>query len=63
MYAALWRVLPGPAFVKFLELLVLVAAAVMACFLWLFPAVAPHMPFNDSTVGDQAPTTSVTTAR
>ncbi|XVX20338.1 hypothetical protein ACQP1U_00225 [Actinomycetota bacterium] len=62
MYAALWRALPGPAVVKLLQLLVLVAAVVMACFLWLFPAVAPHMPFNDSTVSGQTPTTSATTA-
>jgi hypothetical protein len=29
---------------------VLVVAVVAACFLWVFPAVAPYVPFNDQTV-------------
>ena len=31
--------------------LALVAAVVAVLFLWVFPAIAPHMPFNDQTVG------------
>lgn len=50
MYAALWRSLPGPAWVKALQCLVLLLAVVAVCFVWLFPAVAPYMPFNDNTV-------------
>ena len=50
MYAALWRALPGPRWVKALQCLVLVLAVVAVCFVWLFPAVAPYMPFNDNTV-------------
>ena len=50
MYAALWRVLPGPRWVKAVQCLVLVLAVVAVCFVWLFPAVAPYMPFNDNTV-------------
>ena len=37
MYAALWRVLPGPWFVKALILLVAVAAILTALVLWVFP--------------------------
>lgn len=50
MYGALWRILPGPAWVRVLILLVLVAAVVAACFTWVFPALAPYMPFNQITV-------------
>lgn len=36
--------------------LVLLAAVVAFCFLWLFPRIAPSMPFNDNTVdGASAP--------
>jgi hypothetical protein len=36
--------------VRLLLVVVLVAAGVAACFLWVFPAVAPYVPFNDQTV-------------
>jgi hypothetical protein len=52
MYGWLWRVLPGAAWVRVLTLLVLLAAVVAACFTWIFPAVAPLMPFNDITVDE-----------
>jgi hypothetical protein len=52
VYGWLWRHLPGPVAVKGVLASLLVLAAVAACYLWLFPAVAPHMPFNDSTVGE-----------
>jgi hypothetical protein len=50
MYGALWRVLPGPWPVKLLLCLVLVVAVVAVCFQWLFPAIAPYMPFNGNSV-------------
>ncbi len=40
MYAALWRVLPGPWFVRVLILLVLVAAVLYALAFWVFPWVS-----------------------
>ncbi|UJP41877.1 hypothetical protein [Cellulomonas palmilytica] len=52
MYGWLWRHLPGPAVVRVLLLAVLAAAVLAACFQWVFPAVAPYMPFNDTTVGE-----------
>ncbi|WP_336921503.1 hypothetical protein [Aquipuribacter sp. SD81] len=50
MYGALFRALPGPTALRVVQLLVLVLAVVAVCFLWLFPAVAPYVPFNDQTV-------------
>lgn len=50
MYGWLWRALPGPAWLRVVELAVLAVAVVAACFLWVFPAIAPHLPFNEITV-------------
>ncbi len=52
MYGWLWRHLPGPAVVRVLIAALLAAAALAACFLWLYPAIAPYMPFNETTVGE-----------
>jgi hypothetical protein len=51
IYGALWRVLAGPPVLKALQALVLLAAVVAVLFLWVFPRIAPAMPFNDNTVG------------
>ena len=58
MYAALWRSLPGPPAAKAAQCLILAIVAVAFCFLWLFPRIAPYMPFNDGTV--DTPTTGQT---
>jgi hypothetical protein len=50
MYGFIWRHLPGPLLVRILLALVLVAAVVAVLFLWVFPALAPIMPFNNGTV-------------
>ncbi|HEY0118420.1 MAG TPA: hypothetical protein VGC04_06550 [Cellulomonas sp.] len=52
MYGWLWRHLPGPVPARVALAVVLAAVVLAACFLWLYPALAPHMPFNDTTVGD-----------
>ena len=52
MYGWLWRALPGPWWLRVLIALVLAVAVVAACFLWVFPAVSPFMPFNDITVDE-----------
>jgi len=57
MYAALWRVLPGGRAAKLLQCLLLAALVVAVLFLWVFPAVAPHLPFEDVTI---EPTTGAT---
>ncbi|WP_192796664.1 hypothetical protein [Serinicoccus kebangsaanensis] len=53
MYAALWRVLPGPVAVRLALLLLLAAVVVVVCFAWVFPTIAPLLPINDPDV--QAP--------
>jgi hypothetical protein len=39
MYGALWRVLPGPLWVRIILLLILVVAVVFVLFTWVFPWV------------------------
>jgi hypothetical protein len=50
VYGAIWRGLPGPVVVRALLAAALLVVAVAVLFVWVFPAVAPHMPFNDGTV-------------
>jgi len=50
MYGALWRRLPGGRLAKVIQALVLVAVVVAVLFLWVFPAVTPHLPFEDVTI-------------
>ncbi len=51
MYAALWRVLPGPGWVKVIELVVL--ATVIAALLveFAFPIIAVLVFTEESTLG------------
>ena len=57
MYPALWRLLPGGRLAKSLQMVLLAAVVVAVLFLWVFPAVAPHLPFEDVTI---EPTTGAT---
>lgn len=50
MYGWLWRSLPGPTPVRVLLAVLLLLAVVVVCFQWVFPAIAPLVPFNDGTV-------------
>lgn len=51
MYGALWRVLPGPWWLRVLILVVAAAALLAACVLWIFPWVQPLVsPSPDVTV-------------
>lgn len=50
MYAWIWRHLPGPVPVRLLLVLLALAGVVVVLFGWVFPALAPLMPFNDGTV-------------
>ncbi|MCU1440300.1 MAG: rane protein [Rhodoglobus sp.] len=50
MYAALWRILPGPVWLRLIIALVLIAAAVAALMLWVFPWVLPFVSTQDATV-------------
>ena len=50
MYGALWRVLPGPWWVRLLIVLVLVAAITAGLVLWVFPFVDQFITPQDVTV-------------
>jgi len=50
VYGPLWRRLPGPWLVRALLSVMMVLGVVALCFLWLFPAIAPYMPFNGYSV-------------
>jgi hypothetical protein len=50
MYGALWRVLPGPVWIKVVILLVLFAAVLAACMTWLFPWIQEYVFPQDVTV-------------
>lgn len=52
MYGWIWRHLPGPTPVRVVLAAVLVVAVLAACFTWVYPALAPLMPFNNTTVGE-----------
>ena len=51
MYAALWRVLPGPVWLRILIVLVLAAAVAFALAAWVFPWIDSMMtPAQEVTV-------------
>jgi hypothetical protein len=50
MYAALWRVLPGPWWVRVLILLVALAALLTVLVLWVFPFIDQFVAPQESTV-------------
>ncbi len=49
-YGHVWRLLPGPTVAKTIVAAVLILAVIAVLFTWVFPAIAPLMPFNDTTV-------------
>ncbi|MFT4231041.1 MAG: hypothetical protein QM602_12205 [Microbacterium sp.] len=51
MYAALWRILPGPAWVRVLILLAAGAAIVYGLFWHVFPWVSEFVNPQEVTVG------------
>jgi len=61
MYGPLWRLLPGRWPVKAFLSLILTAGVVVLCFLWVFPTIAPLMPFNDNTIQTGSPSPDTTT--
>jgi hypothetical protein len=50
MYGALWRVLPGPWWIRLLILLVLVAAALFGLLFYGFPWVSQFVNPQEVTV-------------
>ena len=50
MYIALWRLLPGPRWVRALLLVVMAALALTALVLWVFPVIDQLTSPQDVTV-------------
>lgn len=53
MYAAIWRILPGPVWVRILVVLVLVVAVLAVLSSWVFPWVDSLVGEQQVTVGEQ----------
>lgn len=51
MYGWLFRHLPGPLWARIVITVLLLAALVVALFGWIFPTLAPFLPFDDGLVG------------
>jgi hypothetical protein len=52
MYAALWRLLPGPVWVRILILVVVVVLVIAALVEWVFPWASDTFLPQDSIVED-----------
>jgi hypothetical protein len=52
VYAALWRLLPGPVWLKVIEALVLLGIVLWLLLIVVFPAIEPLLPFDRITVGE-----------
>jgi hypothetical protein len=52
MYAAIWRLLPGPLWVRILSAVVLVAVVLTVLVLWVFPLVNELFVPPEVTVGE-----------
>lgn len=52
MYAALWRALPGPAWLRILILLVAAAAVLYCLVTWVFPWVQLMIEVPEVTVNE-----------
>lgn len=50
MYAWIFRHLPGPLWLRIIWVVLILAVIVAVLFTWVFPAIAPYVPLNDSTV-------------
>jgi hypothetical protein len=50
MYGLIWRILPGPWVSKFIMAVGLLAGGAALLWFFAFPAISPHMPFNDGAV-------------
>jgi len=52
MYAALWRILPGPVWVRIILVLILLAAVLFSLVEWVFPFVDQFVAPQDVTVSE-----------
>lgn len=52
MYGKLWRLLPGPKWLKAIEALIILGAIVAALFTWVYPWIVDTFPMFNNTVGN-----------
>lgn len=52
MYGALWRILPGPAWLRVLILMALLAVLLFCLIEWIFPWVNSILPTQEVTVDE-----------
>lgn len=50
MYGALWRILPGPVWIRIILLILLLALVLYALVTWVFPFVDQFVAPQDVTV-------------
>lgn len=53
MYPALWRILPGPTWLKVCQCLALLVAFVAVLLMWVFPWVEPHLPLDRIVITEE----------
>jgi hypothetical protein len=51
MYAALWKLIPGPLWLRLVVVIVFAALVLTACVLWVFPLVDQLTAPQNVTVG------------
>lgn len=52
MYGALWRLLPGPAWLRVLTLIVIFGLVLVCLIEWVFPWVNSLLPVQEVTVNE-----------
>ncbi|MFZ4894327.1 hypothetical protein ACL9RL_07755 [Plantibacter sp. Mn2098] len=50
MYGALWRILPGPVWLRIILVLILLFAVIAALFTWVFPWIDGFIVDQNVTV-------------
>ncbi|WP_323959895.1 hypothetical protein [Arthrobacter sp. JZ12] len=53
MYGLIFRLLPGPLWLRIIWAILLVCAALVALVTWVFPWMAQFSPLTDSTIGTE----------
>jgi len=51
VYAALWRALPGPVWLRILILAALAAIVLFVLVTWVFPWIDSYLALTEDTVG------------
>lgn len=51
MYGFIFRLLPGPLWIRVIQAILLIVFVVLVLMNYVFPLLAPYSPWQDSTVG------------